>query len=274
MWKHALLTAVCVLLVYLAGNQQVDAISEAHIDQTLKRALTAFAIARGLNAVISVAQGTEFAVQPAGVGVNFAPGELLDPINDLVERFSWVMLASSSSLGLQKVLLQMSQWVWVSAFLALVLFLYLVPRWLQWDIRPQWHQLLQKLVVLALLLRFLVPLTTIVNEQVYALFLQKDYERSVAELQNTKSAIETLNQEQLEQREEAQEGGWLDKAKRLYNSTLSAADFRQQRYQELAEGATQNAITVIVAFILQTLLLPLLFLWLLSRVVRWVWQSL
>ncbi len=34
-----------------------------------------------------------------------AIGEVLDPINDLVEQFSLVMLASMTSLGIQKILL-------------------------------------------------------------------------------------------------------------------------------------------------------------------------
>ena len=58
----------------------------------------------------SVAQGTEVAVEPGGVGVNFALGQALDPINDLVERFSAAMLVATSSLALQGVLLEMSEW--------------------------------------------------------------------------------------------------------------------------------------------------------------------
>ena len=69
-----------------------------------------FAIARTLDGVISVAQGTEVAVEPGGVGVNFALGQALDPINDLVERFSAAMLVATSSLALQNVLLRISEW--------------------------------------------------------------------------------------------------------------------------------------------------------------------
>ena len=67
--------------------------------------MIAFGLARALNGAISVIQGTELELHPAGVGVSFAPGQLIDPINDLVERFSWLMLASSTSLGVQKILM-------------------------------------------------------------------------------------------------------------------------------------------------------------------------
>jgi hypothetical protein len=44
----------------------------------------------------------------------------LDPVNDLVERFSWVMMAATVSLGIQNVLLDISTW-WLIQTLVAVL---------------------------------------------------------------------------------------------------------------------------------------------------------
>ncbi|MBW2512539.1 MAG: hypothetical protein JRE01_11000, partial [Deltaproteobacteria bacterium] len=82
--------------------QTVDTRASAYIDQSLMNAGAAFLLARGFNAVVSVFQESELQLEPAGVGVSLALGQALDPINDLVERFSWVMLASLTSLGIQK----------------------------------------------------------------------------------------------------------------------------------------------------------------------------
>ena len=38
------------------------------------------------------------------VGVVLTAGEILDPLNDLVERFSWIVLLAASSLALQLLL--------------------------------------------------------------------------------------------------------------------------------------------------------------------------
>ena len=75
-----------------------------------ERAFITFALARTLNGVISAVQGTKLALQPAGVGVTLTPGEVLDPVNDLIERFSWIMMAATLSLGVQQVLLEVAQW--------------------------------------------------------------------------------------------------------------------------------------------------------------------
>ena len=67
------------------------------LDTSSKRTFLAFAIARGINAAISVIQSAEIGFSIA-VSATFAPGEILDPINDLIERFSLIMLLISSTL--------------------------------------------------------------------------------------------------------------------------------------------------------------------------------
>ena len=111
------LTLVAIVTAALAWSGVADGLSDDYADEAFKRALVTFAVARTLNGVISVAQGTEVAVEPGGVGVNFTVGQILDPINDLVEHFSSVMLVATSSLGLQNILLNMTSWWGVSAVL-------------------------------------------------------------------------------------------------------------------------------------------------------------
>ncbi|MGD8886085.1 MAG: hypothetical protein PVF34_10705, partial [Gammaproteobacteria bacterium] len=131
--KKLSFSLVAFILAMLAILGSLDATGKSYTEDSFKRALITFGIARGLNGVISVAQGTEIAVQPAGVGMNFTPGQILDPINDLVEQFSWIMLASSASLGIQKVLLAISSTTMMTILLIVVFSIYLVSVW-----RPDW----------------------------------------------------------------------------------------------------------------------------------------
>ena len=105
-WLAGILAAVVVL----SSVTSVDRYARADFDVLFQRALVTFALARTLNGLISAVQGTEIALQPAGVGITLTPGEILDPLNDLVERFSWIMLGASISLGVQQVLLDVGQW--------------------------------------------------------------------------------------------------------------------------------------------------------------------
>ena len=105
----ALAVGIMVALSWLGA---LESAANAQVDAGLKRALVSFASARALNAVISLAQGTELAFQPLGMGVTVSAGQILDPVNDLVEQFSNLMLAASVAFGVQKVLLAIgANWV-------------------------------------------------------------------------------------------------------------------------------------------------------------------
>ncbi|MEE4301366.1 MAG: hypothetical protein V2J24_18140, partial [Pseudomonadales bacterium] len=105
--RHALGTSVLVgLFLAAALLPTLQQQGTLRIDAMFGRALATFAAARALDGAISVVQGTEVALQPAGVGVTLTVGQVLDPLDDLVERFSWVMLAATAALGTQRVLLE------------------------------------------------------------------------------------------------------------------------------------------------------------------------
>src|SRR5512138_1985025 len=116
-WGRGVLAVVVAALIALAWIAPAENPAHEQVDAGLQRALVSFATARALNAVISLAQGTEVALHPAGFGINLSIGETLDPVNDLVERFAELMLVASVAFGVQKVLLTIgAHWI-VTLFL-------------------------------------------------------------------------------------------------------------------------------------------------------------
>jgi hypothetical protein len=104
--RSVLLTVILVaLIVTVSWSGVLDRGSSDYVDQALTRSVVAFAAARGLNAVVSVFQSTEFSFSVLG-GVSVTAGEILDPLNDLVEQYSALMKLSIGSLLIQKVLLE------------------------------------------------------------------------------------------------------------------------------------------------------------------------
>src|SRR5574344_2722721 len=90
-----------IFIIFASSSVVVNESAKDVIDKSFNQALIVFGSAKALNAVISLAQGTEINLPFVVVAV----GEVLDPINDLVEQFSLIMLASLVSLGIQKILL-------------------------------------------------------------------------------------------------------------------------------------------------------------------------
>ena len=102
---RALLAILVVVLVGLSSTRVLDQYVDDYTDEALKNAALTYATARGINAIVSMIQSSEV---EAGVGVvsgSITVGELLDPLNDMIERFSTVMTWVLASLAAQKVLL-------------------------------------------------------------------------------------------------------------------------------------------------------------------------
>lgn len=262
-----ILVSAVVISVLLALLPSSGTLGQSHVDTAFKRALVGYALARGLNGVISVAQGTEVAIQPAGVGVNFTPGQILDPVNDLVERFSWIMMLASSSLGIQKVLLAMS--VWKGLLLAVVATGLLLLLSLLWQKLGQFRWVLQRLFLFVLLLRFMMPVFIIANDWMYRTFLEGDYIAAAASLEQAQRSIGDINEEVMAKRK-TEPSGLLERARAVYDSALFNIDIdrRLEDYRLAAESISENTIKLVVVFLMQTLVFPLLFMFILLGVIR------
>jgi len=269
------LTGAAIALVVIAALGTVDRIGSDYTDQSFRRALVTFAAARGLNAVISVAQGTEIAVEPAGVGVNFTPGQVLDPINDLVERFSWVMLASATALGIQKLMLEIFSARVFTALLSLTVALAVAAYWLP-RAAPWLRGFLLRAALFLLVLRFMVPLIAFGSEVFYTAFLQEKYVSSAERLESVTESIHKAN-EDTEKKQSAvtDDSLWSwDRMKNFANALRSKLDVHEtvERYRQAAADVSEQVINLMVVFLVQTVLLPLLFLWVLVHGLRHIWH--
>lgn len=255
-WLYYLLM---LALVALAWTGPLDRLAEDQAQAGLKRALATFAAARALNGVISVAQGTEVAVEPGGVGVTFAPGQVLDPVNDLIEQFSTLMLTASVSFGVQTALIAIGgQWV-VSLLLTLAMLAFLLWPRLRGTAAPL---LLVRGLALLLLIRFAVPVAAVGSDSAFRWFLSERYERSQAAL-----SLSAAEVDQLAAPEQPPPVTLGERVQRWWSEASEAMDVgaRLDALKEAAVRVTEHVVELIVVFLLQTLIVPSLLLWALWR---------
>jgi len=98
-WRVRYALLVMALVVFWSGS--LDKVALDLIDGAFVNAGIIYGVGRGINALVSMIQSAEISV----VLVTVSVGEILDPVNDLIERFSEVMTYALASLALQKVLL-------------------------------------------------------------------------------------------------------------------------------------------------------------------------
>ena len=253
--------------------------------ENFKRALAVAALARGFNGVISVAQGTEVAVQPVGIGVTLTIGEILDPLNDLVERFSALALLASVSLGLQITLGQMVASPWLSGLMSVVALAYLVMLWRappganpEPASRRPASVVLKGLGVL-IFLRFLLAVVLLSTHFIDQVFLTNQQDAAMANLQSAASTIEQLQQEPTDVQVGAEEDSFFDRTSAQIRDFLDASSQTLDLKAQLAaveaqvENSVEEIINLIVIFLLQTLLLPVASLGVCVWVLKAFWRS-
>ncbi|MBV2129856.1 hypothetical protein [Arsukibacterium indicum] len=103
-WRWLILGLI-IGSVGLSWSGAIDRYTTAYIDEALVQASSAFVIARAMNALISFLQSVTFEFS-VGIGGSVGAGQVLDPLNDLVEQYSSAMKLAIGSLVIQKVLLE------------------------------------------------------------------------------------------------------------------------------------------------------------------------
>ena len=254
----------------------IDRMAGERTHASLQRALVTFALTRTLNGVISVAQGTELAFQPAGVGVVLTPGQILDPLNDLVEQFSALTLLAASSLGLQILLGEMFSTTVVNAAITAAIGIGMVLIW--WRPAPPYQRIRAgwlRLTAAFVFVRFAVAFATLATGLVSEHFLAPRESASVAVLSKTQTEIEAAGNATT-----APSGTTPDSVLERFNRFLD--DQRQaldleRRLDDLkaaVEKAVEQVVNLIALYVIETLLLPLAFLVVAWALLKQAWQRL
>lgn len=268
--KQWLFSLVLLLLAALSVTPFIDQRAAADYEQLFQRAFVTFALARTINGVISVVQGTEIALQPAGVGVTLTPGEILDPVNDLVERFSWIMMGATISLGVQNVLLDVSAWWVIQALVSALAAWMLIRIWYPGQGSRARGIILKRVFLSLLFIRFAVPVMLIANDLLYQQFLEQRYQQSTEVITEAGRELEQIREEASAENTEDTDDSMLDSITRAWSSTVDSIDLsaRLKRMQSHAADVIENLIQLSVVFILQTGLLPVAFLWFFVQVFK------
>lgn len=266
MQRLRLVIPVLVLVAVLLGAWvfKPDAFAEAQTQVGLNRAVATFATARALHAVLSVAQGTQIAVEPGGLGAVFAPGQALKPVTEMLEQFSTLMLGACIALGVQLLMLKIGAHVAVSVAVSVAVAAWVLLRWREAaDPLAGASRRLAPVVVLLLLMRFAVPLMAVGNEAVFRMFLQDEYTQAQDRIALSKDAATA--------RPADQPGGFWASMKDMIErgrTTVEQARNGVQQMQEMAGRAIEHLLRLLAVFVLQVLVLPLLFFWGLWRALK------
>ena len=257
--RRAFLVVALAVLLPLAWLGSLDNLARDNVEAGLKRALITFATARLANAVISVLQETSIAVSPMGVGVTTMPGQALDPLNDLIEQFSTLMLAASVSFGIQLAMINVGSLVAVSVLLTGVLLVWAYYAWRPEAVAPRW---LIRLLVIVLFVRFSVPIAAVGSEAIFRFAMAGPYAEAQGQVQATSEVIARSTPTDPEA---GKPEGRLERLERWFSERKRDFQVNFADLKAKAENAVRHIVTLMALFIIQTVLLPTGFMWLSYR---------
>lgn len=267
--RKIIIVAALLTMTLCSWFSLFDARATKLVDDGLQRALVTFGMARALNAVISVVQGTEVAAQPLGVGVTLTPGQLLDPVNDLVETFSSLMMAACIALGVQKMLISIGgHWI-VSLLLTVSV---LGWGWLYFR-QQQPISWLSRTLVILLMIRFAIPLVTIGTDVLSNKYLNAQYKINKQAMNMAPVQINEFKPSASAPKLSKEKNLWeqlKDSVDSAVSKAKEAADVKAhvKKLQKTTEQWTKYIINLIVIFLLQTLIIPVILIWALYTVTR------
>ncbi len=253
---------ISVILIVANSSKDIDKKGEELINHSLQEAVAIYAVSKALNGVISVVQGTE--ISPPGLTITI--GEILDPINDLVERFSWIMLLCITSLGIQKIFINIvSGDIFVYTLMAVVV----VSNILYWfDGLNKTKTTVYKTTALLLFLKFVIPIMTIANGYVYEYYIKQNYD-----IQKMKESL-TISTQELQnnsvvKKEQNNNKGFLEKLTNKISDIVSLKFYKQKikNYKTIANNTSEYIINLVIVFIFKTIVFPLIFIYMLYRLV-------
>jgi hypothetical protein len=243
-----LVIAAAVAVVIASWHPSLQSMATRVVDSSLKSAVITFASLRALNGFISVVQGTEVSAGPILGQVTIAIGQGLDPINDLIEQVSTVMLWATVSLGIQKaVLVLCGNWV-VSALITLT-----AIGWAAAFVMGKSYTALNRVMLIMFLVRFLFPVMAVGSHAVFDTFFANDLTDA--------------------QREVATAAGDAGKQSSGVLSSLMNPKETVEQATRIARNLPETIVRVTVSFLIQTIVLPLFMLWALLYVGRGFFRS-
>ncbi|MDQ6993443.1 MAG: hypothetical protein Q9M31_08195 [Mariprofundus sp.] len=239
----------------------IDKGADSYFSESIKSATVAYAVVRGINAVVSVVKESHLELAPAGVGITIAAGQLLDPIDDMTERLSSLVVAAIVSLGMQKLGYELGSVISFKA-VALLLLLMLPLLWLKGDVVVALTPWLIKCALILLLLRFLLPLSAWVGDSLYSNWLQPEIEDSLKKLSllsKSYDSMQTLAPGESRGFFASMTAGGSDKIGKIRAAYLSMI----KNAENIISALLKLMTAYLALFVVQVILLPIAMLWLL-----------
>lgn len=274
--KSATGVIIALILIFTSSVKIpiLDRNTDSYFQDAIKKAGIAYASCRIVNGSVSVIQNSTLQLEPAGVGISLAAGQILDPVDDMTERLSDVLVTAITSLGVQKLAYEIS----ISFAPPIIAILLLIMSFLIWfknERIASMQQNLLRIIVFVMVARFCLPVSSLVNDM-----LQKHYFEDRIEYANEQLTLGSAELDKFKDFTLPEINGFRgtienssrfmkQKAKELKNvlSVLS------KNMEKIIENLLSLTFLYVGIFIIQVIILPILSFWIMVKLANSLFRT-
>ncbi len=258
----SVITLFIAVLTYVLSFNQIAVIdwqAKNYYEDSLKKAVIAYASIRGINAVVSVIKESHLEVAPTGLGISLAAGQVLDPIDDMVERVSDVLVVAIVALGTERVIMEAGSGIAFKG-LSIVLLLMIPLIWYKSRFTERAFPFLIKVALFLVIFRFFIPVSSYLNSYINTQYLDKEIVSAQAKLDLVKfdddlgrfQTVESKNGGIL-----SQLTGTIESVKTKTRELETAFVQIKNNTKDLINGMITITTVYIIAFVVQVLIIPI-----------------
>lgn len=207
----------------------MDSMTKEYFTKAITKAGLAYATCRVINASVSIVKDSSLQLEPAGVGVSLAIGQALDPIDDMTERLSDVLVTAIASLGVQKIAYEISVSV-APRVLSIFVFVLSILVWFEHERINFLQRTVTWFIFLIISARFCLPISSVIDD-----YLNRNFFDNQISETNKRLAIASSELNKLKEFS-------LPEVDGILGTIENSASFIKQKSAEL-----KNALAVMVS---------------------------
>lgn len=274
--KTVLLLVIAIALFMVPGLKlpYLDANTDTYFTESMTKAGLAYGVCRVVNASVSVIKESQIQVEPAGLGVSLAAGQVLDPLDDMTERASNILVTAIVSLGIQKIAYELCV-AFAPPVIGVAIIIFVGVTLFKGDRARGLRAIMLKSIILLAVARFCLPASSIINSYLHENYFSPQIIMARDALTMTSPELERLKDMTMPESDgvvETVKSGFSFVTEKT--SDLSAAlKSMVNNMGSMVSNLLKLSYLYVAFFAVQVILLPLVVFWLLARIANVLFGS-
>lgn len=272
----AVVVAAAVALIINPGQRlpYLDSKTDDYFSDAMTKAGTAYGICRLMNATVSVIKESHVQLEPAGLGISIAAGQALDPLDDMTERASDILVTAIISLGIQKIAYELS--VKLAPLLlgaSMMVFAVILP--IKGERATIYRNALARLIIIFVAVRLCLPVSALISSYL-------DHHYFSPEIQAVENNLKGVSPDimQLEDIDSLKFEGVFGTIKngfaytsKIWGNLRVAFDDLKNNLGNIITNLLKLSYLYLALFLMQVIILPIGTFWLLSRLINTLFDT-